>query len=146
MASCRTGRKRSRSQPAARLCQDCPAVTQPQSFSSQKELRQTWDQFTRQTSELCLSHFFFPAGDDDDEKQRNRHHPGEPIITLRRFASCFKKTMLVTQAEEHTLTGRPQMHVVTQGGAGKGSESARTHVCRHANAPNATQSHIQSHK
>lgn len=33
--------------------------------------------------------------------------------------------MLVTQAEEHTLTGRPQMHVVTQGGAGKGSESVQ---------------------
>lgn len=89
---------------------------------------------------------FFPAGDDDDEKQRNRHHPGEPIITLRRFASCFKKTMLVTQAEENTVTGRPHMHVVTQGGAGKGSESAHTHVRRHANAPNATHSHIQSHK
>lgn len=76
---------------------------------------------------MPITLFFFPAGDDDDEKQRNRH-PGEPIITLRRFASCFKKTMLVTQAEEHTLTGRPQMHVVTQGGAGKGSESAHTHT------------------
>lgn len=62
-----------------------PAVTWPQSFMAPKEFKLTLDQFTRQMGELRLSHAILPAGHDDDEQKRNRH-PGEPIITLKRFA------------------------------------------------------------
>ncbi len=66
-----------------------PAVSLPQSFFLPKEFGQTWDQFSpanEQTSPISSNtHSFFSAGDDDDEQQRYKH-PGEPIITLRRFA------------------------------------------------------------
>lgn len=139
--------RRSRQQAAAGAALDLAPLSQ--SLFLPKEFRQTWDQFPQQMSKLRLSHSFFSAGYDDDEQQRYRH-PGEPIITLRRFAQSFKQTMLGmkhTQANTHALNNT---HTQTSWQTPQMLCDAQVEVCRHvcllANAPNMMHSHIQSHK
>lgn len=77
----------SRQQPAARLCQRGPRCHTASKLHLAERFKADLGSVypaNERTLPITLL-FLFPAGDDDDEQQRNRH-PGEPIITLRRFA------------------------------------------------------------
>lgn len=121
-----------------------PAVSLPQSFFLPKEFRQSRDQFSRQTSKLCLSHlthtlFFFLEGmtmmssKDTSTPGSQLSHWGDLLSVSRRQCSAWN-----THTGSHTHADwRVQMHIVMLK-----NKSAKTHVHTHKHSKHDAFSHI----
>lgn len=131
-----------------------PAVSLPQSFFLPKELRQTWDQFPRQTSKLCLSHLthtlFFWRGwrwwAAKIQAPQGANYHIEEICLVFQEDNVRHETHIGSHTHTDTFTQADWRRHKCTSWCSSIKKRVCKHVCVHTSTQNAMHSHIQSHK